>query len=204
MPVPGVITSLPANSKHMSINDYIGCEKYIEDEYDLDFMDDSCMTDSSIWDDQFLSVSTHHNKIMIGSGESLCKPEDNWKVYNTFPRKKVKKQKCRQQRTKKLSWTDSDFSDSDNLSITTILDLTKSQSFACQVEPADLDQTPTSGTQPGRGQPILVSQQYLQQPMPTENFINSFLIRLCLFGLLGKLILVLTEYLLLPAWFYTK
>ena len=188
--------------------------QHLHENSDVFFEDDmvhSSMTDSSLWDEEFLSdCPTHEDTIMTGSGESMFLSED-WGSQK--PKRCSKSRRRPRQRGKKLrsskvlSWKDSDLSSSsENLSISTILDLTESQSFACQVDPADIDLANRSiHRNPDNGQPpCKVISQTLLSFTPTANCINSFLIKLWIFGLLCKLLLVVTELLLLPAINYFK
>lgn len=170
----------------------------------------SSMTDSSLWDEEYPSdCPTHDITIMTGSGESMYMSED-WgfqksKITKTRRRPRYRGKKSRS--SKVLSWKDSDLSSSsENLSISTIHDLTESQSFACQVDPSDIDLANRLFEQkPDNGQALCkdISQPLLLST-PTANCINSFLIKLWIFGLLCKLLLALTELLLLPVIDYFK
>ena len=170
-----------------------------------DEMVHSSMTDSSMWDEEYpFDCPTDEMSIMTGSGESMYLSED-WgfqKSKGTTKTRRRPRYRGKKSRTSKVrSWEDTDLSSSsENLSISTILDLTESQSFACQVDPSDIDLANRLFLQkPDNGQALCkdISQPLLLST-PTANCINSFLIKLCIFGLLCKLLLVLIELLLIP------
>ena len=149
-----------------------------------------------------LEKPTHLNRVMTGSGESLYFSEE-WNPHSSSVLSKKRSSEIFQD-FQLTSWaTDSDLSDSDNVSITTVMELNDSQSFACQVGPEDLADTVelcfrekscddfTTDGHLARGR---------HSNLPHHNLINSFLQKLCIFGLMNKLMLIFLEWLLLAVY----